>query len=184
MEIDHLMERFAAIPGAQVGHGPAHPEHPDPQPGDEMEEFLRTYPALRRDEGYVTFLRRYAGAAIDDEERYLLVDLLGFTDASTAMSEMEGPVVDDQGFLLFAQVVRHVIEDGMLRDSQEYDYAFDATGDREPGVYWLFSATSRPESLETATRTQGFLPAGEDFTGWLTRIVDTRGEIPPPAAGG
>jgi hypothetical protein len=179
MEIDDLMRRFAELPGATVGHGPQHPRNPEPRLTEEVEHFLQMYPALGRDAGYVGFLYRYAGAGIDNEERYEIVDVFGFTDASGHICELEGPVVDNQGFLVFAQVIRHTIEDGRLLDTEEYDYAFDVQGNREPGVYWLCSKTSVPESMDPVTRACGFAPTGEDFLGWIARVVDGQGTAPP-----
>ncbi|HWH00256.1 MAG TPA: hypothetical protein VNV66_13245 [Pilimelia sp.] len=180
MEIDELMARFAALPGARVGRGPDHPRMPEPAVGEAVDGFLRRFPEVARDHGYVAFLRRYAGAAIDNEERHEIVDILGFSNVSSDLIEMDGPVVDEHGFLIFAQVVRHLIEGGALRDTQEYDYAFDTTGARAPGVYWLYSSSRQPETFDEHARA-GFAPAGEAFTGWLSRIVGSGGFSPPPA---
>jgi hypothetical protein len=169
MNLDELMTAFAALPAAAVGQGPA-----GPSSAAELEEFLTTHSALTRDEGYVEFLRRFGGALIDDQPRALIVDVLGFSDASTSMMDMDGPIVDDDGFVVFAQVIQHVIEDGMLADTREHDFAFDATGRRDPVVYTLYGDRTNPAR-------HGFRPSDPDFLTWLSRVVDARGMLPAPA---
>jgi hypothetical protein len=181
MELDHLMVRFARLPGAQVGYGPHHPEAPDHSLEPEVDAFLRQYPTLCADLGYVDFLRRYGGAGIEDEDQHLVVDILGFTDVSSSIYDMDGPIVDDQGFIVFAQIIRHIVEDGKLCDTQEYDYAFDATGERQFGVYWAYSASKQPETLTVGS--EGFRPSGEDFLGWLARVIEVKGVLAPPRHG-
>jgi hypothetical protein len=184
MQIDQLMDRFTGIPGARVGHGPRHPRHPDPSIAGQVDEFLDAYPALRADPGYVEFLERYGGASIENEKTGQIVDILGFTDASTDMIEMDGPIVDDNGFLVFAQCVYHLIEDGKLRDTQEHDFAFDTTGRRDPRVYHLYSAMSRLTSAPEAPRSQSpFEMSCDGFVDWLAMIVNRNGMLePPPSA--
>ncbi|MEV4759057.1 hypothetical protein AB0J86_28725 [Micromonospora sp. NPDC049559] len=172
MDIDSVMDRFCRIPGARAGRGPRHPRDPDPAPAARLTEFLDTYPSLRSDRGYVAFLERYGGAAIEGGDDRPLVDVLGFSDASTGLLEMDGPVVDDDGFLLFAQYVHHRIEGGKLLDTEEQDFAFDTTGERKPGVYRLFS--SRRVSDDD------FDWYAEDFLSWLDRLVRQDGILPRP----
>lgn len=167
------MDRFCRIPGATAGRGPQHPSDPDPTSAPQLAKFLEMYPTLRSDQGYVAFLERYCGASIDGGDDRPLVDVLGFSDASTGLLEMDGPVVDDDNFLLFAQYVHHRIEDGKLIDTEEQDFAFDTTGARRPGVYRLFSSRrASDEHFEWHT---------EDFLSWLDRLARQDGILPSPA---
>lgn len=175
MEIDSLMADLARIPGARIGRGPRHPSQPDATAGEKLREFLAEYPAVRTDPGYVEFLECYGGAYLENEDVSQIVDILGFTDASTQMYEMDGPIVDEDGFLLFAQCVYHIEVDGRLVDTQEYDFAFDVTGGRESGVYGLFSAR--------AVRDNRFEWHSDDFLSWLAQLVRTGGRFPTPGTG-
>ena len=69
MDTDQLMARFATLPGARVGSGPRHPAHPDPSLTERVARFLEEIPALARDQGYVDFMWRYAGASRSDATR-------------------------------------------------------------------------------------------------------------------
>ncbi|MGH3797722.1 MAG: hypothetical protein ACRDRT_01920 [Pseudonocardiaceae bacterium] len=173
MSITEAVSRLERIPGALAGRGPRHPEAPDLSIENQLVQFLDTYPALRRDVGYVEFLEKYAGAMIKNAGETQIVDLLGFSDVSTGMLEMDGPVVDENGFLLFAQCIFHVIVEGGLVDMYEYDFAFDAYGERPPGVYRC-SATLRSHG-------EPYVWYADGFCSWLVELVDQGGRYERPA---
>ncbi|MFC7328794.1 hypothetical protein [Marinactinospora rubrisoli] len=100
--IDDLVARLRLIRGSAVGSGSGRPEHPDPRLRPRLAGFLAEHPALRADRGHVEFLERYAGASIEDTEAARLVDVFGFPEASSDFAEMDGPVVDGDGRLVFA----------------------------------------------------------------------------------
>jgi hypothetical protein len=172
MEIDELMTRFGRLPRARVGRGPLHPTAPDPSIAPRIDEFFRTYPMAARDSGYVEFQERYAGASIEDPDEDQIDDIFGFTDASTDLIDMDGPIVDEDGFLVFAQCIFHVVSDGKLVDMYEYDFAFDTTGDRDKGVYRSY-ATLRTHGRPFDWHT-------EDFLTWLDELVASGGRYPRP----
>jgi nucleoid-associated protein YejK len=172
MEIDDLVAELNLLPGSRIGHGPAHPSSPDRSLADPIHEFLDAYPALRRDEGYVEFQTRYAGASVENEEKTQIVDILGFSEASTGLLDMDGAVVDDEGFLVFAQCIYHTVADGKLVDMYEYDFAFNVSAGRTWGVYANHS-TLRTQPTE-------FLRHADDFTSWLRELVTMGGRYQPP----
>jgi len=141
VNVESLVEKFGRLPYANVGPGVDDALWAaDFLP--QVNDFLSTYPLVARDADYVDFLVNFGGASLEDPDRNLIVDILGFSAVSTRLLDMDGPVVDEDGFLLFAQCISHVIIDGALRDTIEYSFAFDVTGYRRPGVYSLFSSFS------------------------------------------
>jgi hypothetical protein len=175
MDIDELAERFTAIAGARLGRGPRHPRQPDSALAEHINRFLDEYPFLRTDPGYVEFLEKYAGAYAENEDVSTIVDILGFSEVSTEMIEMEGPIINKEGYLIFAQCIYHIRDNGRLRDTQEHDFAFDATGDRKPGVYRLFSAFS-----QLGNEFEWQYPG---FTEWFADLVSHDGALEPRVSG-
>jgi hypothetical protein len=173
MSIDDLIVRLSAVPGARVGHGPRHPSSADLSVGPRVREFFEKFPALTSDRAYVEFQQKYAGASINNEERQQIDDIFGFTDASTNIIEMEGPIVDDNGFVVFAQCIFHQVVDGKLLDMYEYDFAFNVSGKLDPGIYRNY-ATLRTEPT-------AFTSCVSDFHSWLEGLVARNGyyERPP-----
>jgi hypothetical protein len=173
MNIDETISRLEHIPDARTGRGPRHPEAPDLSIEDQLVQFLGSYSILRRDSGYIEFLEKYAGAMIKNLDETQIVDVLGFSDASTGMLEMDGPLVDEDGFILFAQCVFHIIVEGRLVDMYEYDFAFDASGERRPGVYRC-SSTLRSQG-------ESYVWYADGFCSWLVELVDNGGYYERPA---
>jgi hypothetical protein len=172
MEIDDLVTRFGRLPRARVGRGPLHPTDPDTSIAPRIDEFFRAYPAAARDDGYVEFQEKYAGASLEDPDEDQIDDIFGFTDASTDMMDMDGPIVDEDGFLVFAQCIFHVISDGKLVDMYEYDFAFDTSGDRDKGVYRSYAALH--------TRGSSYQRCAADFRSWLEELIAGGGRYPRP----
>ncbi|RSM72386.1 hypothetical protein DMH04_42905 [Kibdelosporangium aridum] len=174
MKMAELGARLAGVPDAEVGRGALHPELPDPAVGARVDEFIENYPALLGDSCYVDFLRLFGGAAIERERAdggADLVTILGFNDVTMDMLEMDGPVVED-GFLVFANCVYHRYRDSQL-DTYEYDFAFDVSGTRKPGVY-------RYESTPRNTD-QPFIWHASDFCAWLEELTERNGVYERPA---
>lgn len=170
--IDEAVSRFAALPGTSVGRGPRHPSDPNSDVELRVSEFLEAYPTLRGDPAYVEFLEKYAGASIENEDMSQIVDVLGFTDASTDIEEMDGPIVDSKGFLMVAEAVYHVREDGRTTSTLQHAFAYDVTGQRPPGIYWSLVSSDQLEP--------SFTKAFDGFEAWLEEIVACEGWLEPP----
>jgi hypothetical protein len=170
-DIDALVERMARMQGASVGRGPRHPRSPDPSVEPRLHEFLDAYPEVRRDAGYVEFQEKYAGAIVQDPAETRILDVFGFGGAATNMLEMDGPVVDEDGFLIFAQCLYY--PDGGVIGMHEHDFAFSVSGDRPVGVY------RHQSTLDHSV--PGFSRYVDDFTAWLRDLLDHDGWYDPPA---
>ncbi|MEV4143728.1 hypothetical protein AB0J40_08670 [Amycolatopsis sp. NPDC049691] len=171
--IDALMARFEQIPGARVGRGIEHPASPDASEAGRLTEFLSSYRFLRADSSYEEFLMKYGGAYIENEEATQIIDILGFSDVSTDIIEMDGSIVSGDGYLVFAQCIYHIVSERGLEDTQEHDFAFDATGERKPGVYGLYG-DSHQEHNEFEWRY-------DNFADWLADLVAQDAKLSPPA---
>ena len=166
--IDELIRRLGLLPGAIVGRGPCHPTSPDSTIKARLGEFYENFPSVRRDNGYVEFQEKYAGATVDDPRRGMYLDILGFSDASTDIMELEEPVVDPDGFVLFAECLYHgTIDDAS--DMYEHDLAFNV---RSQGVYCKTSTIN--------TRSHGYRSHTDNFAAWLRNLTDCDGWYPRP----
>jgi hypothetical protein len=165
-ELEQLMFRFAAdLDGAVIGRGPRHPVRPRGHVEAEIDRFLAEYPVLRRDAGYVEFLETYAGATADSPDG-LIVVIFGFDpDVGLHMTQDEGPLVDDDGFLAFATVQVRIVEGPTgVHEYLDMGFSYDVTGARPPGVY----------------RSLGMEPSAwfcEDFQHWLRLVVERHGRL-------
>jgi hypothetical protein len=161
------MEKFLSLEGAKVGRGPRHPVSPHPSLDNEITAFLDQYPFLKRDQGYLDFLECYAGAWIMSDN--LVIDIFGFTDVSSHILELEGPVVDTDGYL--------TICDGEFRAksltekdvTEQLGCGFDATGTRKWGLY-------RNRGYRSGEL--GIYWYCETFLEWLEALVDAKGKLP------
>lgn len=170
--VDRAISMFAALPGSSVGRGPRHPTEPSPDQAQRIARFLATYPTLRGDAGYIEFLEKYAGASIENEDFSQIVDILGFTDASTDIEDMDGPIVDNDGFLMIAEAVYHLRKGNRTFDTLQHAFAFDVTGERSGGLYRSLVSGQRPEP--------DFKRAYESFAAWLDEVVSLQGWLEPP----
>ncbi|MFI7742534.1 hypothetical protein [Kocuria rhizosphaericola] len=170
--IDDLMTRFADVRGSSIGRGPLHPTSPDPGPGPRIARFLDTYPRLRRDAGYVEFLQKYAGASIENEDLSQIVDILGFSDASTDMEELDGPVVDRNGFLMIGEAVYH-LRDGIRNvGTLEHAFAYQVADEQARGLFHSLVSEKHP--------TPAFSFAFPSFENWLEDLIARDGWLEPP----
>jgi hypothetical protein len=182
MTIERIVGRFLEIEGSAAGCGPRHQTQPQEAMGARISSFLNAYPLLCHDPCYRDFLEIYAGASINQRidagttaglSGKNSVNILGFSDVSLDIEELEGPVVDD-GFLIFAMCGyrRHVKQYFYF---YEHDFAFDVSGIRRPGVYRYVS--------EPGQESSSFSWYIGDFCSWLEDLIDRRGvyERPPSA---
>lgn len=170
--VEEAMSEFSRIDGSTVGHGPRHPSEPDPRPGVRIVRFLDEYPALRHDKSYVEFLEKYAGASIENEDFSQIVDILGFTEASTDIEEMDGPIVDRNGFLMIAEAIYHLRENGRNVGTLEHAFAYDVTDQRPSGIYHSLVSEQNP--------LPEFRVAFSSFDAWLEDLVAREGWLEPP----
>lgn len=162
MNIHSLMHQFAQFQGAQVGRGPNHPIKPNLALAEEIATFFKRYPFLQRDPGYVDFQECYAGASVimlSDNNRTVDIDIFGFLDVSTHMTEYEDSIVDEDGYLVFSYI---------LFDEQQCSFSFHAHRDRRSGVYRTIVRKNldRQTSWYCAT-----------FLEWLERLIQQKGRL-------
>jgi hypothetical protein len=174
--LDETMRRFGELPGSSIGRGPQHPVNPDPDVAPQVEQFFQDYPALRNDPEYVEFMEKYAGAGLVNEASTQLIDILGFTDAAMEMDAMDGEIVDDQGFLMIADVVYHLRDEGRNLGTIEHSFAYSLAGARPAGIY--HSVVTREDPTVTYARSH------ERFGLWLEDLVSRAGWFDPPGRPG
>lgn len=156
--IQALISGLSAFGELETYQGPRHPTVPRPELAPEIEQFLHTYPFLRQDESYVTYLECYAGACAARFESSFWIEIFGFEhNIALHIVDGEGDVVDEDGFLVFSLIALgddpqgHLIEDA---------FAFDATGKRRRGIYWKKS--DEPDYTWLC----------ETFQGWLEKVLN------------
>lgn len=171
MPIDDLVVTLGHLPGAYVGHGPHHPTEPRPELESEISRFLDQYPALRQDDGYLHFLQTYAGVMVTDPQEEIGIDIMGFDPGVANLVDLEGPVVDSNGFLVIAMCSYGIMIEGHL-STWEYDFAFDATGTRQGGIYRLVAGDG--------IILQPFEWHKPNFEEWLVELNARRGRYQRP----
>lgn len=164
MDLHVLMKDFALFEGAQVGHGPRHPTHPQGTMSQDIARFLDTFSFLRQDTGYTQFLETYAGASIFKKDRLWMVDILGFAggDVCSSITDMEGDIVDECGFLMYSYII---IETRPL-GSRQISFGFDATQQHRKGVYRVFA--------DNPTAWHWYCPS---FLIWLDHLIRYHGQL-------
>jgi hypothetical protein len=160
-DIDNLMARFAALPGAELGAGPE-----DEEASARMEGFLATVPGLVADDDYMHFLRTWSGAYVQDEQADHIIDLFGFSGVSSDMSEMLEPVQPGQERVVVAQCIYHHTDRQGQPRVAEYSFAL-AT---DPADLTVYAHLVTAERLSSPWRRWA---AG--FGAWLAGLVDRGG---------
>ncbi|SFY43711.1 hypothetical protein SAMN02787144_103855 [Streptomyces atratus] len=128
---------------------------------------------MRQDRGYIEFLERFSGVTISDPEKDIGIDIMGFDPCVVNLVETEGPVVDSNGYLLIAMCSYGEVSDGRLV-TWEYDFAFDATGNRREGIYRLVALGG--ENLGEFEWYVG------NFEEWLAELVERSGYYAKPVS--
>lgn len=164
MDLHSLMHTFAQIDGAQVGYGPLHPIYPQKELANDIDLFLDTYAFLQHDQGYTRFLETYAGASIFKKNSVWMVDILGFASSTicSSITDMEGNIIDEYGFLLYS----YITIDTRPIGSRQVSFAFDATQQRQPGIYRVFA--NDPAAWHW------YCPS---FLVWLERLIQYQGHL-------
>ncbi len=160
--IHDLMLSFMRLEGARVGSGPLDPTCEEPHLVSTVRRLLDDNPILASDSGYVTFLKYYAGAAIERPAGHIV--------------HIWGP----------AQAVSHYVwdrlalnpEDGFapiccaqLPDQERVEFYLSAGPLRPDGVYWAMRNGDRVD-VEWHCHT---------FAELLNQVVRTNGTFVPPA---
>ncbi len=169
-QLTEVMARWSGIPGAELGQGPL--LAPSSDIDARIERFLSAHPILETDPTYVEFQRTYAGASVQNPERTQIIDVLGFSDASTEIEEMDGPIVDDDGYLLVVDGVFFVQRPDEQPVTIQHAYAYRTSGTGGTTIYHSVVATDRPSS--------GYSPAFDRFVDLLSHVVATGGWLDPP----
>ena len=177
MSIHTLIQEFLKLKGAEVGYGPDHPTSPNGALKDTVDAYFNRFPFLKQDQGYVDFMRFYAGAWVDwqpyPELNDLVIDIFGFTAVSRNISEedrltytSDESILEESGFIAFSEVFFGINEDSIPAQS----FFFDITGDRDQGVY--------REVWQNGVKSE-ITWYCESFLQWFEAIIRTQGKLPP-----
>jgi hypothetical protein len=143
LEIDDLIALFAPIPSTIICRGPEHPTEPDLSLAERLRQWLATHPFLHQDQGYVDFLKRYCGAAINDREGRFQATVHGFhpevgylDEYDFCLHDTSVRAFDGRGLYQFALMGYQRAGEGKFLERQVLvDFCFDGTGARPWGVY-------------------------------------------------
>lgn len=133
IDIDSFMIRFAALPDARVGAGPRHPTNPDPALEERVARLFAEVPALTRDQGFVDFMWRYAGASRGNPNGSDVFEIFGFSAAASTYDEFEEPLIGDDGSFMFAEAIHE--KPGEPLDVYTVGFAFNVDPGRQWAVY-------------------------------------------------
>jgi hypothetical protein len=170
MDMHSLVKEFSEWRNAEVGQGPEHPTHPNPELKAAVDGFLEEYPFLYNDAGYVEFLKSYAGAHVNWPDDELVVDIFGFTEVSTEFTEGEDPIIDKEGYLTFCLEFFRVQPGSEIESIQILTFAFDATLQRRPGIYRQVVGKRPGDPVTTAWYCDTFLE-------FLRDLIDKQGRL-------
>ena len=168
MGIHSLVKKLAEIEGAEVGRGPKHPTAPNLDLSPEIDSFLAEYDFISQDKGYVQFLESYAGAYVWQPANDLTIDFFGFAGISTHIVNEDGPIVDEQGFLVYCDGTVWIDSADPGEKAIGQSFAFDATGNRRWGIYRRF--TRRGEEIN-------FYWYCKTFEQLLEHLIKTKGQV-------
>jgi len=170
MNIHEVVKGFQALGYVTLGAGPKHPKG-NPKTQLEIDAFLKQYPTIAQDQGFVEFLEYYSAAAVDWPNEQLTIEVYGFSpDITLEIARPEEPLEDHNGFFRFAEILMIPVPD----DEQAIasTYAMDVTGTRTAGIYQKFSVWSED------SRMMDYEWCCENFLVWLSRVVNAGGRLP------
>jgi hypothetical protein len=142
LHLDSLVHRFAQLGSSvRIGRGPEHPAEPDDKLAQQTVRWLNAHAFLQRDQGYVTFLKRYSGLEADEKKAGFGIAISGFSGFGGFLHELgpgkfddQNPCVTPEGFYPFANTGGRV-DAGPFRGSVLIAFSFDATERRKWGIY-------------------------------------------------
>jgi hypothetical protein len=155
-EVDELMTLFATIPSAIICRGPEHPKKPEQSVSERLRQWLSAHPFLDQDEGYVQFLKRYAGAVVADKNGRFRAFVSGFhpqvgylEDCGFVHRDPTEPALDGRGLYQFALMQYDRSVAGKFLDRHVFVcFSFDGTGTRPWGIYRDAIVGQQPRGTE------------------------------------
>jgi hypothetical protein len=127
----------------------------------EVDSLLKVYPFLKRDNEYVAFLRRYAGALLVRDDDGFLVSFFGLShDIGFHIVEGGGEPIADDCLITFDLIVPI----GKAKETRGMAFGFAATPDLRWGIY-RFVKDSKPSWY------------CQTFFEWLRIVIKTRGRL-------
>jgi hypothetical protein len=164
MNIDQLIDTFARMKGAEVGRGPQHPVLPDTTISTKLSEFIERYPFILQDNEYIEFLTKYSGAFCVNNQDGLTIDIWGLADGFSNLLDEDGPVIDEDGYCLFA----YILFNNQSTIDTEVDFKFDATGKRKWGIYRSVDDENGKSIADWYC---------ESFLDWLEQLILKNGKL-------
>ncbi|MDZ8239997.1 MAG: hypothetical protein RMZ69_23065 [Nostoc sp. ChiQUE01a] len=164
--IEQLISKFHDLGKVKTGRGPKHPQSPNQELAQEITDFLKFYPFLRQDQGYIDFLQSYAGLLVYRDNDFFSLGIYGFDeDVSLHLIKGEGELIDEVGMLTFADLTLPVQQGDQSADNLiGIGFAYDTTQQRTWGVYRCID--EEPYQWYCAT-----------FLELLERIVNHKGRL-------
>jgi hypothetical protein len=182
-EIDHLVGLLRMLGPVRVGAGPRHPSEPDPTLVRAFNRLLAEFLFLTYARGYLEFLARYGGASVAAFDQNLVFDIFGIANCSTNLLDYPVSPLDSDGWFCFANGQFWPHGTGKMLDIVTCAFSFDATGNRQPGVYRQFLFAGRPPPAPIEIRETENECLWPDFPAWLTWLIQNKGvcsDLPSP----
>jgi hypothetical protein len=169
-----MMNRFLTIGEAFAGHGPGHPDTPNNDSYSRIQAFLKRFPRLLRDQGYVEFLWNYCGASLyypeemEGAEQWVtwLPGLIQGDRRFIPFTE-QGYVGDPDGFLMVAQLIHQV-------SKVELQFGYYVAGEDRPGLHRMIYRGSVHESHRGEATRDWYC---DSFAVWLGRFLELQERI-------
>jgi hypothetical protein len=162
-----------------VGNGPKHTTNPNVKLAEIVDAYFKRFPFLLADTAYVEFMECYAGACLINPETGLVIDIFGFTDASSDMDKVddeflwqgESSIILEGKYLVFCDAALP-LSGGLAETGQTEGtgFAFDASGTRKKGIYR--AGVISQEQID-------FYWYCDSFARWLDILIETRGRFAP-----
>lgn len=178
LDLHAIVEKFSIIDHAVVGRGPRHPTNPMLNLKPTIDDFLKTYPFLSRDTGYLDFLECYAGTEIHPPEKAAqgwFFSLFGFYIG------WAGYVIANPDEYIWEWELKHL---GMFpfADAQIFDHndsrndifamaAFNVACVRKPGIY------QRVQYRSELSEDRNYVWYCDTFLEWFQAVAETGGAM-------